>query len=52
MVPAVESALAHTGRVDEAGTAVAALKSEGAPVDYDESVSLGVYDEVFGKVFF
>ena len=49
MVSAAESALARTGRVDEAGMAVAALRSESAPVDYDEPVDLGVYDEVFGK---
>ena len=49
MVSAAESALARTGRVDEAGMAVAALRSESAPVDYDEPVDLGVYDAAFGK---
>ena len=49
MVTAAESALAHTGRVDEAGITVAALRGESAPVDYDEPVDLRVYDEVFGK---
>lgn len=49
MVSAAESALAHTGRVDEAGITVAALRGESAPVDYDEPVDLSVYDEVFGK---
>ena len=49
MVAAAESALAHTGRVDEAGITVAALRGESAPVDYDEPVDLGVYDAAFGK---
>lgn len=49
MVSAAESALAHTGRVDEAGITVAALGDESAPVDYDEPVDLGVYDAAFGK---
>ena len=49
MVSAAESALAHTGRVDEAGITVAALRGESAPVDYDEPVDLGVYDAAFGK---
>lgn len=49
MVSAAESALAHTGRADEAGMAVAALRGESAPVDYDEPVDLGVYDAAFGK---
>lgn len=49
MVSAAENALAHTGRVDEAGMAVAALRSESAPIDYDEPVDLGVYDAAFGK---
>ena len=29
--------------------AVAALRSESAPIDYDEPVDLGVYDAAFGK---
>lgn len=49
MVSAAESALARTGRVDEAGMAMAALRSESALVDYDEPVDLGVHDKVFGK---
>lgn len=27
----------------------AALRSESAPIDYDEPVDLGVYDKVYGK---
>ena len=49
MVSAAERALARTGRVDEAGITVAALRGESAPVDYDEPVDLGVYDAAFGK---
>lgn len=49
MVSAAESALARTGRVDEAGMTVATLRSESAPIAYDEPVDLCVYDEVYGK---
>ena len=43
-VGAMQTALANTGRIDEASVAVAAARAASGSVVYDEPVDLGAYD--------
>lgn len=48
-IDAMEVALESTGRVDAASVAVAAARSVGGAITYDEPVDLAAYDEAIGK---
>ena len=48
-IGAMTVALESTGRVDAASVAVAAARSAGGAITYDEPVDLAVYDEAIRK---
>ena len=48
-IEAMSAALAGTGRVDEAGVALAAARALSSPVVYEDEVDLSGYDAAFRR---
>ena len=49
-VDAMSASLAGTGRVDEAGVALAAARAASGTVTYEDRVDLGAYDVAFASI--
>ena len=46
----MSASLAGTGRVDEAGVALAAARAASGTVAYEDRVDLGAYDAAFASI--